>query len=490
MVTEWPIALLTLLAALVATPVAALDNGLARTPPMGFSTWSVFKSSVSDALVRELADALHVTGLARAGYNYLLIDDGWYAAGCPAPGCLPFRNASGHLNADATKFPRGLAAVAAYVHSRGLKLGLWFGHAMCSVVSNDTATATAAVGAAAPVDYAALDAAFFAANGIDAVKHDNCIDVANTSTAIAENYERYARLGRALNATGRPVMYDVVLQVAHARETPSYDLGYLWSPEVYGKEAVQRVANMWWSLPVNKFNCWSCCVSGERIVDDSRCTSLSGTACRRGLLPMLDAQDMGTPGFSSTGHWDYGGPGGWNHLDQLAVCTNKSWYGPGFTHTEQVAQMSLWSVLASPLIISMDVRNVSAQCIALVTNPRAIAVHQDALGAPGRRLKNIGAVRSTVADGVGGGGAGVAAQLWGRPLSSGGVAVVFFNRGEAPIDISATCDEMGLPRRDGNVTITDVWTGHAVVREHSPQLTYTAKAVPPHGVQFVTLMFD
>ena len=113
-----------------------------------------------------------------------------------------------------------------------------------------------------------------------------------------------------MNRTGRKIAYDVVLQVAHQREVPAYDYGYLWSPEVYGKAAVTGLANSWWSLPVNKYNCWSCCVNGERIVDDSACTSPTGRACRRGLLPMLDTQNMGTPGFSTAGHWDWGGPGG------------------------------------------------------------------------------------------------------------------------------------------------------------------------------------
>jgi hypothetical protein len=72
---------------------------------------------------------------------------------------------------------------------------------------------------------------------------------------------------------------------------------------------------------------------------------------------MIDAQDMGTlPLFSASGHWDWGGPGGWNHLDQLAVCVGKSWYGPGLTGVEQKSQFSLWAILASPLIVSMDIR--------------------------------------------------------------------------------------------------------------------------------------
>ena len=450
--------------------VLALDNGLARTPPMGLSTWSVFRSNVNDSLVRQLADAMAAPGgLAEAGYKYLLIDDGWAGQGCPS--CAPHRNATGHLVVDVAKFPDGLRPLSDYVRSRRLWFGLWFGHGMCAS-SNDTVTG------GDDADYSALDAAFFAAAGADAIKHDNCVDVPNSTDAIAANYRRFERLGRALNATGRPVMYDVVLQVAHARTVPSFDYGYLWSPEVYGQHQVVALANMWWSLPVNKYNCWSCCVgpSNENIVDDAWCTDPAGHACRRGLLPMLDSQDMGTPGFSASGHWDWGGPGGWNHLDQLAVCVGASWYGPGLTTAEQMAQISLWAVLASPLILSFDVRTMSDNCRSIITNAHAIAVHQDPAGMPGRRLKNV--VNAMHPSGA------VVAQIWGRRLAGGAVAVVFFNRGEQPTDISASFAELGLGEGVAFVTAVNVWTGVASTGMTSP---FAAMAVEPHGVVFVTL---
>ena len=442
----------------------ALDNGLARTPPMGFSTWSVFRSNINESLVREVADAMAgPSGMAAAGYDYLLVDDGWEGRGCK--GCLPSRDEAGRLVVDPAKFPAGMKAAADYVHSKGLKFGLWFGHSMCAP-SNDTRLD-------AP-DYAALDAEFFASAGVDHVKHDNCVDVANTSEAIARNYRRYAALGAAMNKTGRAIAYDVVLQVAHDRELPSYDEGYLWSPEIYGKEAVQGMANSWWSLPVNKYNCFSCCVAGERIVDDTACSSPTGHACRRGLLPMIDSQDMGTPGFSRAGHWDWGGPGGWNHIDQLAVCVGASWYGPGFTAVEQQSQVSLWAVLASPLIVSFDVRSMTPECSKLVNNPRVIAVHQDKAGSPGKRLKNIPSGQSSAAE----------AQVWGRALAGGGVAVVLFNRGETVRDITATFTELGWLPSVKAATAVDVWSGKVtkgVMKE------FRARAVAPHAAALVTL---
>lgn len=456
----------------------ALDNGLARTPPMGFSTWSVFRSAVNESLVRELADAMKSSGLAAAGYNYLLVDDGWEGSLKNCQSCAPNRDQSGRLVVDPQKFPSGMNETAAYVHSRGLKFGLWFGHSMCAT-SNDTALVPQSVDR-----YAELDAAFFAWAGVDHIKHDNCVDVANTTSAIADNYHRFAALGAALNRTGRPIAYDVVLQVAHNREVPSYDYGYLWSPEIYGKEAVQSIANSWWSLPVNKYNCWSCCVNGERIVNDQECTTLADRACRRGLLPMLDTQDMGTPGFSKAGHWDWAGPGGWNHIDQLAVCVGESWYGPGFTQVEQASQVSMWAVLASPLIVSFDVRNMSAECKDLVLNPRVIAVHQDPAGYPGKRLKNFPSISINGTEATTVSESPIDAQVWGRLLGGGGVAAVFFNRGDVARDITATFHELGLGADVNQVAVTDVWSG-AITRGVTK--SFAARAVPPHGSVFVTL---
>ena len=160
----------------------------------------------------------------------------------------------------------------AYVHSKGLKFGLWFGHSMCSG-SNDLISGSShgddwqqSLGADV-IDFAKLDAEMFAKWGVDAVKHDACGSVQNTSAAIAANYDRYMRLSQAINATGRPMLYDVVLQVdtaaGHGASLPHNNYGQVWTPEVYGgKEKMHAMANLWWSLPCNKYDCWECCVQG------------------------------------------------------------------------------------------------------------------------------------------------------------------------------------------------------------------------------------
>ena len=163
------------------------------------------------------------------------------------------------------------------------------------------------------------------------------------------------------------------------------------------------------------------------------------------------------------------------------MCVGKSWYGPGFTPTEQASQVSLWAVLASPLIVSFDVRNMPPGCKELVTNPRVIAVHQDKLGKPGKRLLNSPNTNETSLSSDG----SIGAQVWGRPLAGGGVAAAFFNRGESARDISASFGELGLVvRQSETVQSVDVWTG-AVTRVASS--LFVARAVPAHAVVFVTL---
>src|SRR5690242_346931 len=99
-----------------AAPAAALDNGGARTPPTGFNDWNAFGCNVSERLIEQSADAMIASGMKAAGYRYVNIDDCWLEK---------WRDGAGDLVPDPSKFPHGIAAVAAYVHARGLKLGIY-----------------------------------------------------------------------------------------------------------------------------------------------------------------------------------------------------------------------------------------------------------------------------------------------------------------------------------------------------------------------------
>jgi len=312
------------------------------------------------------------------------------------------------------------------------------------------------------------------------------VAVANTTASVQANYARYMRLGQALRSaslvSGRPVLYDVVLQVATKRQIPWLNnYGSVWSPEAYGgKGKMHAIANLWWSLPCNKYDCWDCCVGPRMNILNSTQPCLTNVASRnamRGILPMVDAQDSGQPGFSKTGHWDYSAPGGWNHLDQLAVCLPATWQGPGLSAVEQHSHFALWAVLASPLLLAFDARKpengAESACVAMVTNKRVVAISQDKLGVAGRRMKNI-----RTAPGRGG---RPLTQLWGRPLSGNRVAILLLNRQDVAADITVTLEEAGFS--GSAAPVQDAWTGATTAAKGQ----VTAKNVPPHGAFLAVL---
>ncbi len=163
-------------------PRPALDNGVARTPPMGWNSWNHFGCDVSAQLIRETADAMVTSGLRDAGYQFVVIDDCWQTA----------RDARGRLVADSVRFPGGIKPLADYVHARGLKFGIYTdaGRKTCQ-------------GRPGTYGFEALDARAFAEWGVDYVKEDWCY---------AEGLEaatQYTRFRNALAATGRPIVFSI-----------------------------------------------------------------------------------------------------------------------------------------------------------------------------------------------------------------------------------------------------------------------------------------
>jgi alpha-galactosidase len=203
------LALGTVPAALVvtsATPAAALDNGLALTPPMGFNDWNAFGCNTSASLIEQTALAMHTDGMQAAGYDYVNIDDCWLE---------PQRDASGNLVPDPTKFPDGIKAVADYVHSLGLKLGIY----------EDAGTATCA-GYPGSLGHEAQDAQTFASWGVDYLKYDNCNNAG--STTVQQYIQRYSAMRDALAATGRPIVYSLCEWGVNQPWTWAAGVGNLW----------------------------------------------------------------------------------------------------------------------------------------------------------------------------------------------------------------------------------------------------------------------
>ena len=189
-----------------AEPAHAWANGLAMTPPMGWNDWNAYACNVSESLVKQTADKIVSSGLAAAGYQYVNIDDCWMQHS---------RDAAGNLQPDYGKFPDGISGTAAYVHSKGLKLGIY----------EDAGTQTCA-GYPGSLGHETQDARTFASWGVDYLKYDNCYN--NGSTTTQQYIARYTAMRDALAATGRPIVYSICEWGVNAPWTWAGDVGHLW----------------------------------------------------------------------------------------------------------------------------------------------------------------------------------------------------------------------------------------------------------------------
>ena len=358
-------------------------NGLAKTPPMGWNSWNKFQRRVSDAVVREVAAAMVKNGMKDAGYIYVNIDDTWQAGRDPQGNILPNE-----------RFP-DMKALSAYVHSLGLKVGIYSspGPKTCA-------------GFEGSFHHEEQDAKTYAAWGIDYLKYDWCS--ARTVYDNSAMQYAYAKMGHALHDSGRDIVYSLCQ---------------------YGNQNVGE-----WGAKTGG-NSW-------RTTGDIRDAWAS----------MVDL------GFEKQiGLEKYSGPGHWNDPDMLEVGNG------GMTDTEYRTHMSLWSLLASPLLAGNDVRDVKPSILEILLNKEVIAVDQDKLGKQAVRVSKQGDL-----------------EVWSRPLADGSTAVGLFNRGADPAKITAKWSDLGIK---GSKKVRDLWAhsdGGKVSGEYSAD-------VPSHGVAMVKI---
>ncbi|UOX89599.1 carbohydrate-binding protein [Amycolatopsis sp. FBCC-B4732] len=187
-------------------PASALENGLLRTPPMGFNNWNSTqcRPEFGEAMIKGIADIFVSKGLKDAGYTYVNIDDCW---------ALPSRNAAGDLVPDPARFPHGIKALADYVHGKGLKFGIY--------TSAGTKTCNTA-GFPGALGHEQQDANLFASWGVDYLKYDNC----NNQGADAQ--QRYKAMRDALAKSGRPIAYSICEWGQNKPWTWAAPVGNLW----------------------------------------------------------------------------------------------------------------------------------------------------------------------------------------------------------------------------------------------------------------------
>lgn len=164
-----------------ARPAAALENGLERTPVMGWNSWNRFACNVDESLIRRQADAMVSSGMRDVGYQYINVDDCWQTS----------RDSAGNIVADPARFPSGMKALGDYIHARGLKFGLY----------SDRGTHTCA-GRPGSQGHEAQDARSYAAWGVDLLKYDNC-------NATLDQQSQYEAMRDALAASGRQIVYSI-----------------------------------------------------------------------------------------------------------------------------------------------------------------------------------------------------------------------------------------------------------------------------------------
>jgi alpha-galactosidase len=294
-----------------------VSKGLALTPPMGWNTWNKFGCNVSDELVRGAADAMATSGMKDAGYQYIVIDDCWQVK----------RDEHGNIVPDPQRFPNGIKAVADYVHSRGLKFGIY----------SDAGEKTCA-GRPGGLGHEYQDALMYASWGVDYLKYDWCNTLPGQDARAS-----YANIRRALDASGRPIVLSICEWGSHQP--------WLWGQEVGG--------NLWRTTGDIQPR-WE----GKR-------EWRPGDCCNNGVMAIVDENE---PLYSSAG------PGHWNDPDMLEVGNG------GLTTTENRTHFSLWAIMAAPLIAGNDLRNMPPDVKEILTNKEVIAVDQDPLGRQGRRV--------------------------------------------------------------------------------------------------------
>jgi alpha-galactosidase len=416
--------------ALTAAPAQAggRPHLIAARPPMGWSSWSSLRGSISETAIEAQADVMH-SKLQRYGYQYVNVDAGW----------------SDHLDAygrdawNTTKFPNGIAPVARYVHQRGLKFGIYLvpGIPKTAVDANlpiygtpyhasdiaDTTTLGNTLGDSWRIDYTKPGAReyvqsyadLFASWGVDYIKMDFVGPGGGHNPA--DNTEDIRQWRAALDRTHRPIHLELSNSLSIA------------------------------AAPV-----WARYTNGWRIEGDiecyKNCPGFLTNWTQRAVKRWTDAPQ-----------WvPYAGPGHWNDMDSVEIGNGDL---DGLTPDERVSVMTLWSLQASPLLLGTDLTKLDPYDLGLLTNREVIEVDQ--AGRPGHPVSQA-----------------TPQQVWFAADGRGGYTVALFNLADAPATVTAAWSDLGIaPARDA--AVRDLWT-------HTDLGSFAAgfgATVPAHGARLL-----
>jgi alpha-galactosidase len=390
-----------------------IGDRLALTPPMGWSSWCLLQTQVSDRDVRAQADALVASGLADHGYTYMEVDDGWsirlVSSNAPPP-----RDSQGNLRCN-ERFP-DMKALTDSLHQQGLKAGIYGtpGPLTCAIFAGSQ-------------DHEQQDAKQFAAWGFDLLKYDEC-SYRRKDDSLPEFQKPYRQMGTILAGLDRDIIFNLC----------QYGQAEVWK---WGRE----VGGHTWRV--------------------------SGDVCW-GPKGIYSAWDNIRATFEQQDRDKCAGPGGWNDPDNLLIgyiayvnsdalplnAPIDRILPPPLTPDEQYTMMSLWSLLAAPLIIGGDLTRLDAFSLDLLSNDEVIAIDQDSLGRQAVRVQKDGDL-----------------SAWAKDLEDGSKAVGLFNLGDSEKDFTVLWTNLGI---SGKHTVRNLWR-----HEERGIFAQDFRArVAPHGV--------
>jgi hypothetical protein len=312
--------LLSILCIMFSSAVVAKEDGLARTPPMGWNSWNAFQGNISEVKIKTTADLIVSSGMRDAGYVYIVLDDGWMAKE---------RDTNGNLVGDPVKFPSGMKALGDYIHSKGLKFGIYEcrGFLTCMKLPGS-------------FNHEEKDMKTFASWGVDFIKLDGCYAERNGRLSSVE----LSLYSKSIDKTGRPMILSISDFGNGSWAWGAKESAHMWrtSYDIYRSiESVYSCANT---------------TAGDGVIH---------------------------PAFN--GLWQFAGPGHWNDADMLQV-------GNLQNSKEDKIHFSLWSILASPLMAGNDLSCMSDSVRNILTAPEIISVNQDPRGFQGYKVYQEGSL--------------------------------------------------------------------------------------------------
>jgi alpha-galactosidase len=396
------------LAVALAACVAALGGGataagaaagtqvLAPTPYMGWDTYLALQGGFTEATILQEANLLKTTGLEADGYRIVWLDATWWQGK---------RDAAGNIVVSSTQWPHGIAWLANTLHQNGFKLGVY----------TDAGSTGCGVNGGAFGHYQ-QDINTFAKWGVDAIKVDWCGGSAQGLNPATQ----YAQLRAAIlaNSSHRPMMLNICNFLQPGQKGPNIPV-------------FQQSAFFSYSFGPTSGTSW-------RTDTD---VGVPGNVSYGSVLRNLDAD--GTEPQAA-------GPGHWNDPDYLAP-------DQGMNAAQFRSQFSMWAILAAPLMISDDLRSISASALQTLTNKQVIAIDQDPAGIQGAEIP------SPPGNG----------EIWAKPMLNGNVAIAFLNRGSTPVSLSTTAAAVQLPVA-AHYSVDNVWSGQTYTGSGSFSATVPA----------------